>query len=119
MTELSKYDAERLEMDRAIAMAKDTERNLKHQVETLQRRLEQSQQEALMSVRADPEKEKATEAEIERLSLTIVELKTGKNQLLQELDENGARIQSLQKELNTARRDCEKVCYRLLSIFLV
>ena len=76
MIELSKYDQEKMLMERAAAEAKDTEMRLRQQIEGLQKRLEQSQREVQdarrMSLRRDPEQEKAAQAELERLSMTIV-----------------------------------------------
>ncbi|KAJ3279778.1 hypothetical protein HDU76_009399, partial [Blyttiomyces sp. JEL0837] len=100
MSELSKHDAEKIQSDRALAQAKENRNQLRQQLETLQRRLNQSQREVQEArsnaARRDPASEKAILADIERMPETIVELKTAKNELLEELDNSNFRLQAMQ-----------------------
>ncbi|KAI9330024.1 hypothetical protein DFJ73DRAFT_901050 [Zopfochytrium polystomum] len=113
IAELSKYDSEKMTMERSVKESREAQAALRSQLETLQKRLDQSQREVQearsASARRDPEQDRAAQMEMERMQRTIVELKTSKNELLQELDDQVLRFQAAQAESSKIQREYEKV----------
>ncbi|KAJ3112928.1 hypothetical protein HDU96_003996 [Phlyctochytrium bullatum] len=115
MAELSKHDTERLQAERALAESKEAQNMLRQQLDLLQRKLDEAQrevQEARSSATprvTDRATERALQSEIERMQETIVDLKTAKNELLEELDDQAIRVQSLQNEMDGMRKEYDKI----------
>ncbi|KAJ3408174.1 hypothetical protein HDV05_005124 [Chytridiales sp. JEL 0842] len=113
MTELSKYDKEKLKMEREVAEAKQAQTQLKEQLEFMQRKLDQTQQEVIEARSAIPRVDKAAEKalndDIERMQMQMIDLKSAKNELLEELDNQNVRLLNSQKELNAMKKENEKI----------
>ncbi|KAJ3416464.1 hypothetical protein HDV05_001622 [Chytridiales sp. JEL 0842] len=113
MSELSKHDSEKMRSERALSEAKDAQNQLKQQLESLQRKLDQAQREVIearsAAPRADPAAQKALQAELDRMQEVVIQLKSAKNDLLEELDNQGLRLHDAQREASILRKENEKL----------
>jgi chromosome segregation ATPase len=121
MTELSKHDTERMKSERALAEAKEDQNQLRQQLDSMQRKLDQAQREVIEARNAAPRTDKAVEKalqeDLERMQETVIQLKTAKNELLEEIDNQVLRQHDSQRELNFLRKENDKVCNGHLSPF--
>ncbi|KAJ3026098.1 UNVERIFIED_CONTAM: hypothetical protein HDU68_006207 [Siphonaria sp. JEL0065] len=112
-----KLDSQKLQYERELNEEKEKSANLRKQLENIQRKLEQAQDEVSDARNATNPKDKETVkqlvSDVDRLQQTVIDLKRAKNELLEELDDQGIRVLSIQTEMNRYKKENERMARNL------
>ncbi|KAJ3018355.1 UNVERIFIED_CONTAM: hypothetical protein HDU68_011210, partial [Siphonaria sp. JEL0065] len=112
-----KLDSQKLQYERELIEEREKSANLRKQLENVQRKLEQAQDEVSDARNATNPKDKETvkqlQAEVDCLQQTVIDLKRAKNELLEELDDQGIRVLGIQTEMNRYKKENERIARNL------
>ncbi|KAJ3254572.1 hypothetical protein HDU77_004058 [Chytriomyces hyalinus] len=108
-----KLDSQRAQFERELNQEKNTSANLRKQLENVQKKLEQAQDDVSEARNAASPKDKEAlrqlENEVDRLQQTVIDLKRAKNELLEEIDDQGIRVVAIQSEMNRYKKENERM----------